>query len=88
MLGVAGLNSQGLQYAMDYWQQIVGQTGAKRVYVIHHDDFTQPFGQIKLFPNVLDNVVAIVPLLNEFAGAGEEQIEIQLPPFGEPMALY
>ncbi len=88
MLGIAGLNSQGFQYAMDYWQQIVGQTGAKRVYVIHHDDFTQSFGQIKLLPNVLDNVAAIVPLLNEFAGAGEEQIDIRLPPFGQPIVLY
>ena len=88
MLGIAGLNRQSLKYAMDYWQQTIGQTGAKRVYVIHHDDITLPFGQIELFPNVLDNVAAIVPLLNEFAGAGEEQIEIRMPSFGEPIVLY
>ena len=88
MLGVAGLNNQSLQYAKDYWQQIVGQTGAKRVYVIHHDDFTQPFGQTKLFPNVLDDVVATVRSLNEFARTGEEQIDIQLPPFGKRLVLY
>jgi len=56
MLGVAGLTSQGRKYATDYWKQVVGKTGAKRVYVIHHDDFTQPFGQTKLFPTSIDNV--------------------------------
>ena len=88
MLGVAGLNNKSLQYAKDYWQQVVGQTRAKRVYVIHHDDFTQPFGQTKLFPNVLDDVVATVQFLNEFARTGEEQINIQLPSFGQRLVLY
>jgi hypothetical protein len=40
MLGVASLNNKSSQYVKDYWQQIVVQTGAKRVYVMHHDDFT------------------------------------------------
>jgi L-ascorbate metabolism protein UlaG (beta-lactamase superfamily) len=88
MLGIAGLNNKSPQYAKDYWQQIVEQTRAKRVYVIHHDDFTQPFGQTKLFPNVLDDVVATVRLLNEFAKTGEEQIDIQLPSFGQRLVLY
>ncbi len=88
MLGVAGLNSQGFQYATDYWQEIVGKTGAKRVYVIHYDDFTQPFGQIKLFPNALDNVVETIRWLNEFASAAEEETDIRLPTFGEPLVLY
>lgn len=88
MMSVAGLNGQGLEYAKDYWQQTIGKTGAKRVYLIHHDDFTQPFGQIMLLPKVLDNVVETTQWLSEFASAGEEEIDIRLPTFGEPLILY
>jgi len=88
MLSVTGLYGQGLEYAQDYWQQTVGTTGAKRVYVIHHDDFTQPFGQIKLISNALDNIGKSVRWLNVFAMDGEENIELLLPPFGEPLVLY
>ena len=43
MLSIADLTSQGRRYASDYWRQVVENTGARRVYVIHHDDYTQPF---------------------------------------------
>ncbi|MFQ6004163.1 MAG: MBL fold metallo-hydrolase [Woeseia sp.] len=88
MLSVAGLYGQGLRYAQEYWQQTVGQTGAKRVLVIHHDDFTQQFGQIRLMSKAFDNVGKTLNWLNEFAGAGEQDIELLLPPFGEPVSLY
>lgn len=88
MLSVAGLYNQGLQYVQDYWRQLVGQTGAKRVYVIHHDDFTQPFGQIKLISKALDNVGKTTRWLNGIAAGGDEDIEILLPPFGESLLLY
>jgi L-ascorbate metabolism protein UlaG (beta-lactamase superfamily) len=88
MLGVARLNSQGYRYTNDYWQETVGKTGARRIFLIHHDDFTQPFGQIELFPGPVDDVVETVQWLNELAAAAEADIEIRLPPFGEPLVLY
>ncbi len=88
MMSIAGLTSQGRKYTSDYWKQIVEMTGATRVYVIHHDDFTQPFGQIELFPTSIDNVVESVRWLNALAAAGEEEIEILRPTFGEPAVIY
>lgn len=88
MMSIAGLTSQGRKYTSDYWEQIVEKTGATRVYVIHHDDFTQPFGQIELFPTSIDNVVESVKWLNALAAAGEAGIEILQPTFGEPAVLY
>lgn len=88
MLSVAGLHRQGRQYASNYWQQLVGNTGARRVYLIHHDDFTQPFGQILLFPAAFDDVVESVQWLKEFADDGKDRIDIRLPAFGEPLVLY
>jgi len=88
MMSIAGLTSQGRKYTSDYWKQIVEYTGATRVYVMHHDDFTQPFGQIELYPTSIDNVVASVKWLNSLAKASEKNIEILRPNFGEPVVLY
>ncbi len=88
MMSIAGLTSQGRKFTSDYWKQIVEVTGATRVYVMHHDDFTQPFGQIELYPTSFDNVVASVQWLNSLARASEQHIEILRPTFGEPVVLY
>ncbi len=88
MMSVAGLTSQGRKYTSDYWKQIVGHTGATRVFVIHHEDFTQPFGRIELYPTSYDNVVASVQWLSTLARASDKRIEILIPAFGEPTILY
>ncbi len=88
MLGVAGLTSQGRRYASDYWKQIVDKTGAQRVYVIHHDDFTQAFGRTVLFPRSIDNVVESIQWLNVLSETGGHHVEVLLPAFGEPTILY
>jgi len=88
MMSVAGLTSQGRKYTRDYWHQVVEPTGATRVFVLHYDDFTQPFGQTKLFPTSIDNVVASVQWLDALARASDRGIEILRPTFGEPAILY
>jgi len=88
MLGIAGLTSQGRKYVSDYWKQVVEKTGASRVYITHYDDITQPFGEIKLFPTSIDNVVETVQWLNVLSDSGERNIEILRPRFGEPTILY
>ena len=88
MMSVAGLTSQGRKYTRDYWHQIVEPTGATRVFVLHYDDFTQPFGQTILFPTSIDNVVASVQWLAALAKASDRGIDILRPTFGEPAILY
>ena len=88
MMSVAGLTSQGRKYTRDYWHQVVEPTGATRVFVLHYDDFTQPFGQTKLFPTSIDNVVASVQWLDALAKASDRGIDILRPTFGEPAILY
>lgn len=88
MMSVAGLTSQGRKYTRDYWHQVVEPTGATRVFVLHYDDFTQPFGQTKLFPTSIDNVVASVQWLDALAKASDRGIDILRPTFGEPVILY
>lgn len=88
MLSVALLTSQGRKYASDYWHQIVEATGARRVYIIHYDDFTKPFGQTELFPTSLDNVVESAQWLNVLAKSGDGNVALLRPLFGEPIVLY
>ncbi len=88
MMSIAGLTSQGRKYATDYWEQTVKHTGATRVYVLHHDDFTRPFGRVELYPTSFDNVVASAQWLTSLARASEKHIEILRPTFGEPAVLY
>lgn len=41
-LGAGGLGKQTDAYLQDYWHEMVTQTKAKQVYLIHWDDFTKP----------------------------------------------
>jgi len=88
MLGVGLLEGLGRDYAEDYWQALVTTTGAKRVFPIHFDDHTRPFGEIELFPSVLDNFVNTATWLQEFRGTWDNDALLFLPVFGEPLILY
>jgi len=55
---------------------------------VHYDDFTRPFGEIRLFPAVVDDAVQTSGWINEIASAEETSVEIRLLPFGQPIALY
>lgn len=86
MLSVGGLSSLGENHTQKYWQETVTATGASQVYAIHFDDFTQPFGEVLLFPSIADNVVQTADWIN--ACASEDGIVVQRPPFGAPITLY
>jgi len=88
MLSVAGLAGLGREYTKVYWDQTVTATGAKRVIAIHHDDFTAPFGEVKLQPTMLDNVVKTAGWLDEIVAEEGSEVAIELPPFGQRMVLY
>ncbi len=88
MLGVGGLGRLGKQYADRYWAETVVATGASRVFPVHFDDFTQPFGELQLFPKIVDNVLTTAAWIDERAAAGDTPILVEQLPFGEAIILY
>ena len=88
MLAVGQLRGLGRAYAEKYWRALVTATGAKRVFPMHFDDFTKPFGDIVLPPKVLDNFVDTAGWLDAFRTTWDRDTRLYLPVFGQPMVLY
>jgi L-ascorbate metabolism protein UlaG (beta-lactamase superfamily) len=88
LLGVQLLEGLGKSYAERYWQAVVTTTGAKHVLPIHFEDFTQPFGEIKLLPRFIENVVDVAAWLEEFRDSWDLDTKLHVPEFGEPIVLY
>ena len=88
MLGVGLLEGLGRDYAEAYWQNLVTATGAKRVFPVHFDDYTQPLGTILLPPKLLDNFVNTAQWLQEFRDTWDTDTRIFLPEFGKALPLY
>lgn len=88
ILGVGGLESLGRDYAREYWNATVVATNAGRVFPVHFDDFTRPFGELELFPRFLDDVLNTAKWFDDFAAAGDPPIPIEQLPLGEPIILF
>jgi len=88
ILGVGGLSRMGRQYASEYWQQTVVAVDAARVFPVHYDDFTQPFGELKLFPKIVDDVLMTARWFDDFTAFGERPVLIEQLPLGESLVLY
>ena len=88
ILGVGLLEGLGRDYAESYWQNLVTSTGAKRVFPVHFDDYTQPLGEIRLPPRLIDNFVKTARWLQEFRDTWDRDTLIFLPEFGEALPLY
>ena len=73
LLGAGGLGKLDEQYIANYWQEMVLETQAKTVYLIHWDDFTMPLiaegvtQPFKPMPALLDDFQRSVKLLTMFA---------------------
>lgn len=87
-LGIGGLSSLGRDYMENYWAQTVQRTGAQRVYPVHYDDFMRPFGDIALFPKVVDDVVETARWIDELSGDPDYPVVVALLPFGQPVAIF
>ena len=87
-LGVGMLESLGREHAEQLWLDAVTATGAARVFPIHFDDFTQPFGMTVLMPTAVDNFVETAGWLAEFRSTWDRDATLELPVFGEPITLY
>ena len=88
MLGIGGLASLGEEYARRYWDETVKATGASRVIAIHHDDYMVPFGEVRLMPDLLDKVIRTASWLDKLVAETDGAVNIELPPFGQPIILY
>ncbi len=88
MLGVGLLGSLGRDYAERYWQALVTSTGANRVFPVHFEDQTRPFGEITLPPKLIDNFARTAQWLREIRDTWDRDTQLYLPVFGEPVVLY
>lgn len=88
LLGVAGIARLGKDYVSQYWRETVTATGASRIIALHHDDYTAPFGEVRLFPDFFDNVVVTSGWIDEIVTESGAEVSISLPPFGQPIPLY
>ncbi len=88
MLGIGGLTRLGKDYVKNLWNETVVATGATRVLPVHYDDFTAPFGEVRLFPHIADNILITSDWIDEVIEENGTAIAIELPPFGQPIGLY
>lgn len=88
MLGVGLLESLGRDYTERYWQALVTSTGARRVFPVHFDDQTRPFGDIALPPKLIDNFVRTAEWLQSVRDTWDTDTQLLLPVFGQPLVLY
>jgi len=87
-LGVGGLETLGRDYAEQFWQAFVTATGADNVYPVHFDDFTKSFGTIVPAPRFLGDLQTTADWFAAFRDRWDRDVELVLPEFGVPMALY
>ena len=88
MMGVQLIDGLGRKYAEQYWQALVTATGADHVILIHFDDFTRPFGDIRLLPAFIENIVDVAGWLEEFRNTWDTDTRLHLPEFGKAIVLY
>ena len=77
-LGVGQLGLLPEQYMADYWTEVVRAVGARRVVLIHWDDFFRPLTEpLEALPYVADDLDASVEVLSRLAT--EDEIPLHLP---------
>lgn len=88
MLGIAGLTGLGKEHVRELWNETVVATGATRVIPVHWDDFTAPFGEVRLFPHIADNILITSDRIDEVIAENGTDILVELPIFGQAITLY
>lgn len=87
-LSVAGLAGLGRDYAERYWAETVGRTGAARVFPIHFDDYTRPFGELALFPDLIDDVTRAARWVDALSASTAAPVTVERLPLGRPVVLF
>jgi len=88
MFSVALLEGLGKDYTERYWQALVTTTGAAHVVPVHFDDFTQPFGEIQLYPRAIDDFVEVAGWLENARQSWDLDARLHIPEFGRQVVLY
>ncbi len=82
-LGVGQLGVLPEQYMVDYWTEVVRSVAARRVVLIHWDDFFRPLTEpIRALPYAADDLDATMRVLSRLAA--EDGIPLHLPTVWEP----
>jgi L-ascorbate metabolism protein UlaG (beta-lactamase superfamily) len=77
-LGVGQLGVQPEQYLIDYWTEAVRTVGARRVVLIHWDDFFRPLHKpLRALPYAGDDLDVTMRVLTRLAG--EDGVALHLP---------
>jgi L-ascorbate metabolism protein UlaG (beta-lactamase superfamily) len=82
-LGVGQLGLQPEEYIVDYWTQVVRSVGARRVVLIHWDDFFHPLTEpLRALPYAADDLHVTMRVLGRLAT--EDDIRLHMPTVWEP----
>jgi L-ascorbate metabolism protein UlaG (beta-lactamase superfamily) len=77
-LGVGQLGLQSEQYLIDYWSETVRTVGARRVVLIHWDDFFRPLHKpLRALPYAVDDLDASMRVLRLLAA--DDGVPLHLP---------
>ena len=81
-LGIGQLGLQSRRYVVDYWTEAVRSVGARRVVLIHWDDFFRPLHRpLRALPHAVDDLDASMRVLTELAA--EDEVSLHLPTLWE-----
>ena len=81
-LGIGQLGLQSERYVTDYWNETVRTVGARRVVLIHWDDFFRPLHQpLRALPYAGDDMNASMRVLTRLAR--EDDVPLHLPTLWE-----
>jgi L-ascorbate metabolism protein UlaG (beta-lactamase superfamily) len=77
-LGVGQLGLLPEQYMVDYWNEVVGAVGARRVVLIHWDNFFRPLTQrLQALPYAVDDLDLTMRVLSRLAL--EDDVALHMP---------
>jgi L-ascorbate metabolism protein UlaG (beta-lactamase superfamily) len=77
-LGVGQLGLQAEQYLVDYWTETVRTVGARRVVLIHWDDFFRPLSEpLRALPYAGDDLDVTLRILTSLAE--QDGIALDMP---------
>jgi hypothetical protein len=76
-LGVATLGKQSDTHRSGFWREVVEEAGARRLILIHWDDFLRPLNKpLRPMPSLMDNFDATMRFLLSHNGPGAPEIRI------------
>lgn len=82
-LGVGQLGLQPERYLVEYWDQTVRTVGARRVVLIHWDDFFRPLHRpLRALPYAADDLDVSMRVLTRLAG--DDGVALHLPTLWQP----